>query len=63
MKVKLYFRTLDDLWSIQYTQSMIWVLQILNYYYMISCIDFALEIFTSTKMMELDDVNIKIEFG
>jgi len=42
---------------------MIWVLQILNYYQLIGSIDFALEIFTSAKMMDLEEINIKEDVG
>lgn len=58
MKVKLYFKTLDDYWSREYTKDMIQVLQTLNYYQIIGGIDFSLAVYTSAKMLDLDEINM-----
>ena len=62
MKIKFYFKSLDDLWSIQYTNDMIKILKILNYYQLIGSVDFSLAIFTGAKMLDLEDIHIKQEF-
>jgi len=61
MKVKLFFRSLSDLWSSVYTDEMIWTLKVLNYYQIIRGIDFALSIFTGAKLMDLEEIPIKTE--
>jgi len=58
MKVKLYFKTLDDYWTKEYTEAMIKVLQTLNYYQIIGGIDFSFAVYTSAKMLDLDEINI-----
>lgn len=61
MKVKLFFRSLSDLWSSVYTQEMIWTLRILNYYQIIGSVDFALSLFTGAKILDLEEIPIKEE--
>ena len=59
MNIKLYFKRLDYLWSIQYTNDMIKILKILNYYQLIGSVDFSLAIFTGAKMLDLEYIQIK----
>ena len=61
MKVKLYFRSLNDLWSSVYTKEMIWTLMILNYYQIIGGVDFAFSLFTGAKILDLEEIPIKEE--
>lgn len=61
MKVKLFFRSLSNLWSSIYTNEMIWTLKVLNYYQIIGSIDFTLSIFTGAKLMDLEEIHIKRE--
>jgi len=61
MKVKLFFRSLCDLWSSVFTKEMIWTLRILNYYQIIGSVDFALSIYTGAKILDLEEIPIKEE--
>lgn len=58
MKVNLYFKTLDDYWTKEYTEKMIKVLKTLNYYQIIGVVDFSLSVFTSAKMLDLEEINM-----
>lgn len=40
---------------------MIWILRILNYYQIIGGVDFALSIYTSAKILDLEEIPIKEE--
>nr|AXB54821.1 polyprotein [Pinus nigra virus 1] len=59
MKVKLYFRSLSNLWSSMYTPKMIWTLRILNYYQIIGGVDFAFTLFTGAKVLDLEEIPIE----
>lgn len=61
MKVKVFFRSLCDLWSSVFTREMIWTLRILNYYQIIGGVDFALSIYTGAKILDLEEIPIKEE--
>ena len=63
MKAKLYFKILDDYWTKEYTESMIKVLQTLNYYQIIRGIDFYFVVYTSAKMVDLDEINMTERVG
>jgi len=63
MKVKIFFRSLTDLWSSEYTVKMIWTLKVLNFYQLIGGVDFALNIFTGAKLLDLEEIPIKPELG
>jgi len=58
MKVKLYFKTLDDTWSSHYSEEMIKVLQTLNYYQIIGGIDFSVAVYVPAKMLDLEEINM-----
>ena len=58
MKVKIYFKTLDDLWTRLYTPAMIKVLQTLNYYQLIGSVDFSFAIYSNAKMLDIEEINI-----
>jgi len=61
MKVKLYFRSLSDLWFSEYTEKMIWIVKVLNFYQLIGGIDFGLSIFTREKILDLEAILFKLE--
>ena len=61
MKVNLFFRSLSDLWSSEYTEKMIWILKVLNFYQLIGGIDFGLNIFTGAKILDLETIPFKLE--
>lgn len=61
MKVKIYFKSLSDLWFSQFTENMIWILKALNYYKLIGGIDFASSIYTRTQILDLEAIPIKGE--
>ena len=58
MKVKVYFKLLDDTWNNRFTEEMIKVLKTLNYYQIIGGIDFSVAVFVSAKMLDLEEVNM-----
>ena len=58
MKVKIYFKTLDDYWSRCYTDDMIKVLMNLNHYHIIGAFDFSLAVYTTAKMLDIDKINM-----
>ena len=62
MKVKIYFKTLDDYWSRQYTDEIIQVLKNFNFYEIIGGVYFSFAIYTSTKMLDFDEINMNEKF-
>lgn len=59
MKVKVYFKFLDNIWNHRFTDEMIKVLKTLNYYQIIGGIDFLVAVYFMEKMLDLEEVNIE----
>ena len=49
------------MWSSQFTENMIWILKVLDYYQLIGGVDFALSIYTGAQMLDLEAIPIKAD--